>query len=112
MTNGDKLRDLRERAVKNGYPRNLDKQYHVAVLSRTDGREYIGYNTDHALLFDPSWVRALVGDESVETGWFDDKLEAVVLPAFQWAMVQEALIRGSRGDVIGWLYEQVTTQDA
>lgn len=109
MNNIDKFSELRETAVQNGFPKELNRQFFIPVRYRTDGRAYIPNNAENTLLFDPEWLRSLVGGdyESSITEEEGGKGGEVAIPKFEEIMIDLARIRCQRGDTIGFLYEEV-----
>lgn len=109
MNNIERLKELRQTAVKHGFDVYVDKSFYIVEREReTSDRRFIAFNTDHSLLFEPDWVAALVGSEMVETTCIDKAtLEPVKLPEFEYVMVELAHIRARKGDTIGYLYEYV-----
>lgn len=98
MDNVQILRNLRDTAIRRGFPRDRDKRYYVAERKRLrDERSYIADNTDHAILFEPDWLSYLVGADSAEEG----------LPYYEYVMVQMAHTRAQKGNVIGYLNQVV-----
>lgn len=107
MNNVQRFEELRALAVDRGYPKEVNAQFYIPVRIRSDDRQYIPSNADHTLLFEPEWVKSLVGSEMVETGWLDQSLEVVSMPLYKWLMVQMAMIRADKGDVIGFFHAEV-----
>jgi len=105
MNNIDKFSELRELAVSNGFPKELDRQFFIPTRSRLDNRIYIPNNAEHALLFDPDWLRSLVGNEC-ESFITEEEGGEVAIPKFEEVMIRLARIRCSKGDTIGYLYEE------
>lgn len=108
MNNVDKFAELRSLAIQRGFPRSQDIQFYVPVRTRMDDRSYIPANADHALLWEPEWVKSLTGSDSVDTPYFDPKtLEMVQMPMYESVMVEMARIRAKKGDTIGYLFDWV-----
>ena len=106
MNNIDKLAELRETAIKNGFPKELNRQFFIPVRYRTDGRAYIPNNAENTLLFDPEWLRSLVGGD-YESSITEEEGGEVAIPKFEEIMIDLARIRCQKGDTIGFLYEEV-----
>jgi len=108
MNNVHKFEELRRFSVERGFPKELNAQFYMPVRTRTDGRQYIASNADHALLWEPEWLKSLFGSEMVDTGWWDKELQPVEMEAYKAMMVRMAIVRADKGDVIGFLFKEFT----
>jgi hypothetical protein len=105
MDNVTKFQELRDTAKKFGFTN--DRFYFIPIRERADGRKYFPYDGEYSLLFNPSWVQCLVGNEMIDTGLFGQDLEPVQYPAYKHYMIEMTKIRAEKGDAVSYLYEVV-----